>query len=99
MDGNGLKASIMAFNSVLNIFSEDSVLFLSIGSSEGLVIHLSVLKFMSPLGMSCQTSIPTLSQYRYQTAGSTFVCLRIILNPISLVFTISKSKASAVGAV
>src|SRR5690606_40260501 len=53
----------------------------------------------SPLGISCQTKIPILSQCLYQRAGSTLMCLRIILNPISFVFSTSNFNASSDGAV
>src|SRR5690606_14219520 len=91
---------MMLFHSFLNIASDSGVRSLSCFPARNLPGCMSqLLPPRSPLGISCQTKTPILSQCLYQRAGSTLICLRIMLKPISLVFSMSNLSASSVGAV
>src|SRR5690606_3155462 len=98
--GKLCKASMMFFHSFLYMASDSGLRCLSCTPFDILPGCISqMFPPRSPLGISCQTKIPILSQCLYQRAGSTLMCLRIILNPISFVFSTSNFNASSDGAV
>ena len=59
-----------------NYLHDSAERFISVPSKYFRFCHCGL---RSPLGMSCHTIIPSWSQYVYQRAGSTLICLRIIL--------------------
>src|SRR5690606_12593628 len=100
MLGKLCKLSMAAFHSLRKMASDSAVRSLSEFPDPilpGFICQLLPPK--SPLGMSCHTSTPILSQCLYQRAGSILMCFLIILKPISLVLITSNFRASSEGAV
>ncbi len=49
--------------------------------------------------MSCQTSMPSRSQWAYQRSGSIFTCLRSIVKPSDFIVSMSCTIAASLGGV